>query len=453
MNDGIEIYSKLPDHKKVILVSYNRNDADGFVKYFIGDKVFTELENKKMLDKVRNEDYFLFFLNRFEHFATNTPLLLCNLNIFEQRLTKYGIPHEKVWFFSHSMANQEDFRLRFNSKLNIGTFHTPGCHPDQALQDGNYHQGETEAIIIDNFREKVRANFVKNINTRRERHFLALNSKTQYPHRIYLVLLFYKFGLLEKSFFTFGPNENVLNDILDESKRKHPLVSFLCEKYQISSKDTHELKSNFDKLIWKDVIVPHGDFLSKAFYNTFFTPKSFVTDSYFYIENFCKYNRDSGHPGFVTCWDKNQDLECECDECKKLYPMPPPNWSGIHNRVVKLASMYHPFIIFGPPNVLHFLRGVGFKTFDKWVDESYDEIEDDKQRLFQVSEEILKIGKMSINDLHEMYVDMREVLEYNFNYYYDEFLPQTLEFDIKYNQEPYFILHTDELYAKEFGLE
>jgi hypothetical protein len=48
---------------------------------------------------------------------------------------------------------------------------------------------------------------------------------------------------------------------------------------------------------------------------------------------------------------------------------------------------------------------------------------------------------------------MREVLEYNFNYYYDEFLPQTLEFDIKYNQEPYFILHTDELYAKEFGLE
>ena len=49
----------------------------------------------------------------------------------------------------------------------------------------------------------------------------------------------------------------------------------------------------------------------------------------------------------------------------------------ISEKTWKPIMVGHPFIMVGNKNNLKFLKDLGYKTFDKWIDESYDDIEDE----------------------------------------------------------------------------
>ena len=55
----------------------------------------------------------------------------------------------------------------------------------------------------------------------------------------------------------------------------------------------------------------------------------------------------------------------------------------------------------------------GFKTFSKWWDESYDNEIDGYKRLKMVMDISTKISKMPIENVFNMIVDMKEVLQHN----------------------------------------
>lgn len=74
-----------------------------------------------------------------------------------------------------------------------------------------------------------------------------------------------------------------------------------------------------------------------------------------------------------------------------------------------------PFILFGPQSFLSTLKSdYGFKTFDRWWDESYDNYQnyDRIKKMYQV---IDYIDSKSNKELQDMYDDMTDTLEYNFN--------------------------------------
>ena len=50
----------------------------------------------------------------------------------------------------------------------------------------------------------------------------------------------------------------------------------------------------------------------------------------------------------------------------------------------KPMAYYHPFIVWGQPGTLHFLKDLGFETFENLFDESYDLIQNDQDRLSAV---------------------------------------------------------------------
>jgi len=75
-----------------------------------------------------------------------------------------------------------------------------------------------------------------------------------------------------------------------------------------------------------------------------------------------------------------------------------------------------PFIIVGPQGNLKKLKEYGFKTFDRWWDESYDDISDSAERIYAVHKIIQSISKKSINELIELGNEMKDVLEYNYDY-------------------------------------
>ena len=87
----------------------------------------------------------------------------------------------------------------------------------------------------------------------------------------------------------------------------------------------------------------------------------------------------------------------------------------ISEKILRPIAMYQPFIVFGPPGYLRQLRSHGFQTFSEFWDESYDDIDDPELRYEKVLEEILKIKKMDILDVNDLYSKTKKVLVHNHN--------------------------------------
>jgi len=71
------------------------------------------------------------------------------------------------------------------------------------------------------------------------------------------------------------------------------------------------------------------------------------------------------------------------------------------------------FVILGTENSLGLLKDQGYKTFDRWVDESYDTITDVRFRWYAVFEETRKIALKSLEQLRQDYLAQLPIIHYN----------------------------------------
>jgi hypothetical protein len=72
-----------------------------------------------------------------------------------------------------------------------------------------------------------------------------------------------------------------------------------------------------------------------------------------------------------------------------------------------------PIILVAPPRTLEYLKTFGFKTFDRWWDESYDLEEDHEERLIKIFELIDFINDKPLEELKKIYDEMKDILEHN----------------------------------------
>ena len=87
------------------------------------------------------------------------------------------------------------------------------------------------------------------------------------------------------------------------------------------------------------------------------------------------------------------------------------NW--ITEKTVKNLFIGKPFIIMGAPGSLAKIKDLGFRTFDKWIDESYDEIENIHLRLEHIKKEIDRLAGKNLDELAAMSQEMTEVFVHN----------------------------------------
>lgn len=92
------------------------------------------------------------------------------------------------------------------------------------------------------------------------------------------------------------------------------------------------------------------------------------------------------------------------------YFQPFPN---ISEKTLRAIDNRIPFIIVGPPYTLEYIKSLGFKTFNKWWEESYDQETDHQKRMYLILDLIEKIGNLSFNELQEIYQEMIPTLNYN----------------------------------------
>ena len=80
-------------------------------------------------------------------------------------------------------------------------------------------------------------------------------------------------------------------------------------------------------------------------------------------------------------------------------------WRPIINRT--------PFIVQGPVNYIDNLHRIGFKTFNQWFDESHSQ-DDYSYQPVEICATLDKIAGYSVIELEEMYIDMQDTLEHNY---------------------------------------
>ena len=85
----------------------------------------------------------------------------------------------------------------------------------------------------------------------------------------------------------------------------------------------------------------------------------------------------------------------------------------ISEKIFKPIMYLQPFLVVGPPYYLREIRNMGFKTFDGFIDERYDEELDDRIRLEKIVKEIIRISNIPIELLLEQLREFEDVLLYN----------------------------------------
>lgn len=231
-----------------------------------------------------------------------------------------------------------------------------------------------EVIFLDN---NIANNFVPNsisyiskpyflgINAHGERkvgrrkfgkHFLCLNYHER-PHREEMYRFFYDNNLFSKAYFSFKPWD-----------KSHPYCKSL-ESEDISEFETFSStqKPLFERYEYKTL-----DEHEKSFC-------SIVTETFFDKVSIKDYH----------------------------------NVTFITEKVEKCIAAGQPFIVVGTPGYLRKLKELGFKTFDKWWDESYDDESDDIKRLNRIKEVVLELSNKSLIELENIYMEMVKVLKVN----------------------------------------
>ena len=89
------------------------------------------------------------------------------------------------------------------------------------------------------------------------------------------------------------------------------------------------------------------------------------------------------------------------------------NACHLHSSTFNPMYCGHPVIQFGPYQHLKELKRRGFKTFDKWWDESYDNIQDPWDRFNAVMLVVLQLSILTPEQALQMYIDMKDVLQHN----------------------------------------
>ena len=233
----------------------------------------------------------------------------------------------------------------------------------------------------------------KTKNKERNKYFNSLNGALK-PHRLYWVAEAYRRKLNTKGYISLLGRY----DVLDRGNDRQSTI--LEYPYAVTSYCDTKIHQDY-------ILVPHirsilnrvpiildidVDTLNTA-YNDWGSPQEYIQDSYFSV---------------VT--EANNTSQ---GKTRSLF---------VTEKSYKSFLNLQPFIILGDKHILKYLQGQGYETFPEFFDESYDEIDDNTERLFFCIEQIEILCKKPLEEVRGLYqsvwpklVSNREkFLNYNF---------------------------------------
>ena len=117
------------------------------------------------------------------------------------------------------------------------------------------------------------------------------------------------------------------------------------------------------------------------------------------------------HTAYFDKFPVKEIQSCFCQVvCESWFAFPTGHFA---DKLFVPVKTFRPFVLFSTPFTLEYFRKCGFKTFEKWWDESYDLETDHNKRMKKVFDTIDYIDRLSIDECKKIYNEMKPVLEHN----------------------------------------
>jgi|694.fasta_scaffold68714_5 hypothetical protein len=85
-----------------------------------------------------------------------------------------------------------------------------------------------------------------------------------------------------------------------------------------------------------------------------------------------------------------------------------------------------PFMLASAPGSLEYLRSYGFKTFDGYIDETYDTVQDPLKRLVLIVNEMKRISQLSAEQKRQLWQNLYAIADYNKKLFFDQSWQQSI---------------------------
>jgi hypothetical protein len=96
-------------------------------------------------------------------------------------------------------------------------------------------------------------------------------------------------------------------------------------------------------------------------------------------------------------------------------------WGGLtgagrmlSEKTFKPIAQRHPFILVSIAKSLEALRSIGYRTFSPWIDERYDDEEDDATRMIMIMTEIKRLCDMTAAEVSTFISNVKPICTYNY---------------------------------------
>jgi len=102
-------------------------------------------------------------------------------------------------------------------------------------------------------------------------------------------------------------------------------------------------------------------------------------------------------------------------------------------KILRPIACGKPFILLSTPGSLNHLKSYGFKTFDKFWDETYDDISDPVKRMEMVIKTMMSIQNLTEKNKNAMYKEIKEITDYNQQLFFSDKFFESLINEFKTN--------------------
>jgi hypothetical protein len=340
-----------------------------------------------------------YFANSEERFIY--PVVLYSNDLFEKQLTidlsnslLQSIKNKKakiVFFyltegwFGNSTTNYdwlENLTIKYNLEVDDIMIITPNLLAEETYK-GNKFKITTYNYFSDalfftpvNKRDDLSIKFCKNKylnfidNFKLEKHFLCFNNLTKL-HRLWM---FYE----------------------------------LINNEKLKNKSILSLNKTTTEQTFLDIVTPTNNVEMIEYYKTYDSNVGYAYDTNEWVKDVQtgdKINIDAHLKTFVNVVTET------LTENRVVF---------ITEKTYKPIYTCQPFIIVGNTYTLKKMKELGYKTFDKWWDESYDDELDFKKRMDKITKLLEEIASWDLNKCNQIRNEMRETLIHNYTQMLDK---------------------------------
>jgi hypothetical protein len=210
-------------------------------------------------------------------------------------------------------------------------------------------------------------------NIKKTKKFLSLN-RVPREHRLFMVSLMSYYNLFERGYVSLGLYPEDINHAVNDL-HKLPIYSGLRDMiFEGFEKMKPNLPLKVDDVSLKDNQVQTNSL-----------PAKFYEETYFSV---------------VSCTHAFKWQEATV---------------GFTEKEIKPILFKQPFLLHSIDGSLKILRGMGFLTFDKWFDESYDYESNDYARMHKLILETIRLSSIPDHEWDKMLGEMQPILLHNYN--------------------------------------